>query len=138
VGSEPGSSQLHLFSHFHHFTAEPQRLPIVTGSRQSKVSPIFDRDGKTASNGETCKMVQIVKNLPLPLPFSFLYISPSLSLTNSFSFFLSLSLLFISLLLLSLPFSLFFLLFYEVTAYIGIPSLPDYIHTYIPSNACCH
>jgi hypothetical protein len=27
VGSKPGSSQLHLFSHFHHFTAEPQRLP---------------------------------------------------------------------------------------------------------------
>jgi hypothetical protein len=27
VGSEPGSSQFHLFSHFHHFTAEPQRLP---------------------------------------------------------------------------------------------------------------
>jgi hypothetical protein len=28
VGSEPGSSRFHLFSHFHHFTAEPQRLPI--------------------------------------------------------------------------------------------------------------
>jgi hypothetical protein len=27
VGSEPRSSQFHLFSHFHHFTAEPQRLP---------------------------------------------------------------------------------------------------------------
>jgi hypothetical protein len=27
VGSKPGSSQFHLFSHFHHFTAEPQRLP---------------------------------------------------------------------------------------------------------------
>jgi hypothetical protein len=27
VGSEPGASQFHLFSHFHHFTAEPQRLP---------------------------------------------------------------------------------------------------------------
>jgi hypothetical protein len=27
VGSEPGSSQFHLFSHFHHITAEPQRLP---------------------------------------------------------------------------------------------------------------
>jgi hypothetical protein len=27
VGSEPGSSQFHLFSHFHHFTAEPQRRP---------------------------------------------------------------------------------------------------------------
>jgi hypothetical protein len=27
VGSEPGSSRFHLFSHFHHFTAEPQRLP---------------------------------------------------------------------------------------------------------------
>jgi hypothetical protein len=27
VGSEPGSSGFHLFSHFHHFTAEPQRLP---------------------------------------------------------------------------------------------------------------
>jgi hypothetical protein len=27
VGSEPGSSQFHLFSHFHHFTAEPQWLP---------------------------------------------------------------------------------------------------------------
>jgi hypothetical protein len=26
VGSEPGSSWFHLFSHFHHFTAEPQRL----------------------------------------------------------------------------------------------------------------
>jgi hypothetical protein len=26
VGSEPGSSQFHLFSHFHHFTADPQRL----------------------------------------------------------------------------------------------------------------
>jgi hypothetical protein len=30
VGSEPGSSQFHLFSHFHHFTAEPQRLPNFT------------------------------------------------------------------------------------------------------------
>jgi hypothetical protein len=28
AGSEPGSSRFHLFSHFHHFTAEPQRLPI--------------------------------------------------------------------------------------------------------------
>jgi hypothetical protein len=27
VGSEHGSSQCNLFSHFHHFTAEPQRLP---------------------------------------------------------------------------------------------------------------
>jgi hypothetical protein len=27
VGSKPGSSQFHLFSHIHHFTAEPQRLP---------------------------------------------------------------------------------------------------------------
>jgi hypothetical protein len=27
VGSESGSSQFHLFSQFHHFTAEPQRLP---------------------------------------------------------------------------------------------------------------
>jgi hypothetical protein len=27
VGSEPGSSGFHLFSHFHHLTAEPQRLP---------------------------------------------------------------------------------------------------------------
>jgi hypothetical protein len=27
AGSEPGSSQFHLFSHFHYFTAEPQRLP---------------------------------------------------------------------------------------------------------------
>jgi hypothetical protein len=27
VGSEPGSSRFHLFSHFHHFTVEPQRLP---------------------------------------------------------------------------------------------------------------
>jgi hypothetical protein len=27
VGSKPGSSQFHLFSHFNHFTAEPQRLP---------------------------------------------------------------------------------------------------------------
>jgi hypothetical protein len=28
VGSEPGSSQFHLFSHFHHFNAELQRLPV--------------------------------------------------------------------------------------------------------------
>jgi hypothetical protein len=28
VGSEPGSSRFHLLSHFHHFTAEPQRLPM--------------------------------------------------------------------------------------------------------------
>jgi hypothetical protein len=27
VGSEPGSSRFNLFSPFHHFTAEPQRLP---------------------------------------------------------------------------------------------------------------
>jgi hypothetical protein len=27
VGCEPGSSRFHLFSHFLHFTAEPQRLP---------------------------------------------------------------------------------------------------------------
>jgi hypothetical protein len=27
VGSEPGSYQFHLFSHFHHYTAEPQQLP---------------------------------------------------------------------------------------------------------------
>jgi hypothetical protein len=27
VGSKPGASQFHLFSHFHHSTAEPQRLP---------------------------------------------------------------------------------------------------------------
>jgi hypothetical protein len=27
VGSEPGASQFHLFFHFLHFTAEPQRLP---------------------------------------------------------------------------------------------------------------
>jgi hypothetical protein len=26
VGSEPGASRFHLFSHFHHFTAESQRL----------------------------------------------------------------------------------------------------------------
>jgi hypothetical protein len=26
-GREPGSTQFNLFSHFHHFTAEPQRLP---------------------------------------------------------------------------------------------------------------
>jgi hypothetical protein len=29
VGSEPGSSRFQLFSHFHHFTAEPQRLPSI-------------------------------------------------------------------------------------------------------------
>jgi hypothetical protein len=31
VGSKPGSSRFHLFSisHFHHFTADPQRLPFV-------------------------------------------------------------------------------------------------------------
>jgi hypothetical protein len=29
VGSKPGSSRFHLFSHFHHFTAEPQRLPLT-------------------------------------------------------------------------------------------------------------
>jgi hypothetical protein len=29
VGSEPGSSRINLFSHFHHFTAEPQRLPTI-------------------------------------------------------------------------------------------------------------
>jgi hypothetical protein len=28
LGSEPGWSWLHLFSHFQHFTAEPQRLPV--------------------------------------------------------------------------------------------------------------
>jgi hypothetical protein len=28
VGSKPGSSRFYLFSHFHHFTVEPQRLPI--------------------------------------------------------------------------------------------------------------
>jgi hypothetical protein len=27
VGSKPGSSRFHLFYHFHHLTAEPQRLP---------------------------------------------------------------------------------------------------------------
>jgi hypothetical protein len=27
VGIEPGSSRFHLFSHFRHLTAEPQRLP---------------------------------------------------------------------------------------------------------------
>jgi hypothetical protein len=27
AGSEPGSSRFGLFSHFHHLTAEPQRLP---------------------------------------------------------------------------------------------------------------
>jgi hypothetical protein len=27
VVSKPGSSRFHLFSHFHHFSAEPQRLP---------------------------------------------------------------------------------------------------------------
>jgi hypothetical protein len=30
VGSEPGSSRYHLFSHFLGFTAEPQRLPRKT------------------------------------------------------------------------------------------------------------
>jgi hypothetical protein len=29
VGSEPGSFQFHLFSHFHHFTNEPQRLTYM-------------------------------------------------------------------------------------------------------------
>jgi hypothetical protein len=29
VGSEPGASRFHFFSHFHHFTAEPQRLQII-------------------------------------------------------------------------------------------------------------
>jgi hypothetical protein len=28
VGSKPGSSRFHLLSHFHHFTAEPQRLRL--------------------------------------------------------------------------------------------------------------
>jgi hypothetical protein len=28
VGSESGSSQFNLFSHFHHYTAETQRLPM--------------------------------------------------------------------------------------------------------------
>jgi hypothetical protein len=28
VGSEPMASQFNSFSHFHHFTAEPQRLPM--------------------------------------------------------------------------------------------------------------
>jgi hypothetical protein len=34
VGSEPGSSHFHLFSHFHHFTAEPQRLKLGTSLSQ--------------------------------------------------------------------------------------------------------
>jgi hypothetical protein len=29
VGSKPGSSRFHFFSHFHHLTAEPQRLPTL-------------------------------------------------------------------------------------------------------------
>jgi hypothetical protein len=29
VGSKPGSSPFHLIFHFHHFTAEPQRLPYL-------------------------------------------------------------------------------------------------------------
>jgi hypothetical protein len=32
VGSKPGSSWFHLFSHFHHFTAEPQRLTYLNSS----------------------------------------------------------------------------------------------------------
>jgi hypothetical protein len=32
VGSEPVSSQFHWFSHFHHITAEPQRLPMSVGT----------------------------------------------------------------------------------------------------------
>jgi hypothetical protein len=29
VGSELGASRFYLFSHFHHFTAEPQWLPMI-------------------------------------------------------------------------------------------------------------
>jgi hypothetical protein len=32
VGSEPGASRLHLFSHFHHLTAEPQQFPKGFGT----------------------------------------------------------------------------------------------------------
>jgi hypothetical protein len=32
VGSKPGSSGFRLFSHFHQFTAEPQRLPSIKNS----------------------------------------------------------------------------------------------------------
>jgi hypothetical protein len=45
VGSEPGSSRIHLFRHFHHFTAEPQRLPespIFYGARMSCVARCGD------------------------------------------------------------------------------------------------
>jgi hypothetical protein len=41
VGSQPGASQLHLFTLFHHFTAEPQRLSkehaLYTGTLDSRL-----------------------------------------------------------------------------------------------------
>jgi hypothetical protein len=44
-GSEPGSSRYHLCSHFHHITAEPQRLPctilLCLESKTRILSPIF-------------------------------------------------------------------------------------------------
>jgi hypothetical protein len=41
VGSKPGSSRFHLFSHFHHFTAEPQRLPFSANFLLSLQSEVF-------------------------------------------------------------------------------------------------
>jgi hypothetical protein len=54
VGSEPGSSQFHLFSHFHHFTAEPQRLPLF-GRYRGRVNKRF----KISGRGYICTYVGV-------------------------------------------------------------------------------
>jgi hypothetical protein len=71
VGREPGSSQFHFFSHFHHSTTEPQRLPMDTflslqflslqfdrrhfGSRQFNVAPKFRHLVQEVSSTLLCR-----------------------------------------------------------------------------------
>jgi hypothetical protein len=41
VGSEPRASGFQLFSSFHHFTAEPQRLPSTIVSYDARAVKIY-------------------------------------------------------------------------------------------------
>jgi hypothetical protein len=64
VGSKPGSSRLHLFSHFHHFTAEPQRLPFNLFFRFGAGLPDFSGYNKPKIYFYTPKYTSWPLNIP--------------------------------------------------------------------------
>jgi hypothetical protein len=59
VGSEPGASQFHLFSHFHHFTTEPQRLTTLAGFEPGSPIP----EANTMSTAQRCHPGKFNKRL---------------------------------------------------------------------------